>query len=230
MPENDDDDIRLLSKASFLGDIPKVRELLANGISPNGIPSEGWSPLHGAIENLELEIVNILLSVGADPDLRDNSHWTPLFHVVNVACDAASQADESLPDPQGLRVIASLLRSSANPNLLSQVPRGNRSYASYPAKLAREYAQEELAVLLDQAAAENTRSLLKRIKCRPNKKLFKYYVRDSQIPVANVLKVLSHGMSSVEILNEFPDLKLADIQACLAFASQYIDRIEVSEE
>ena len=44
-------------------------------------------------------------------------------------------------------------------------------------------------------------------------------VRGLRITVYEVLDYLASGMSSAEILNDFPDLTAADIHACLAYAA-----------
>lgn len=45
-------------------------------------------------------------------------------------------------------------------------------------------------------------------------------IRGMRITVANVLEMLAGGMSKKEILEDFPYLEEADIDACLSFASQ----------
>lgn len=44
-------------------------------------------------------------------------------------------------------------------------------------------------------------------------------IRGLRITVSDVLEYLASGMSYDEILADFPDLTLEDIQACLAFAA-----------
>ena len=44
-------------------------------------------------------------------------------------------------------------------------------------------------------------------------------VRGLRITVYEVLEYLASGMTSADILNDFPDLTAADIQACLAYAA-----------
>jgi uncharacterized protein (DUF433 family) len=38
-----------------------------------------------------------------------------------------------------------------------------------------------------------------------------------------ILEMLAKNVSITEILEDFPDLELADIQACLIFAARYTD-------
>ena len=44
-------------------------------------------------------------------------------------------------------------------------------------------------------------------------------VRGLRITVYEVLEYLASGMTSVDIVHDFPDLTVADIQACLAYAA-----------
>jgi uncharacterized protein (DUF433 family) len=44
-------------------------------------------------------------------------------------------------------------------------------------------------------------------------------VRGTRITVGDVLSYLAGGMSEAEVLADFPQLKLEDIRACLAFAA-----------
>ena len=44
-------------------------------------------------------------------------------------------------------------------------------------------------------------------------------IRGMRITVYEVIDYLASGMTSAEILRDFPDLTTADIQACLAYAA-----------
>jgi uncharacterized protein (DUF433 family) len=44
-------------------------------------------------------------------------------------------------------------------------------------------------------------------------------IRGLRIPVVSILKMMASGMSPEEILREYPDLVLEDIQACLEYAA-----------
>jgi uncharacterized protein (DUF433 family) len=48
-------------------------------------------------------------------------------------------------------------------------------------------------------------------------------IRGMRIRVTDILEMLSENVSITEILEDFPDLELADIQACLVFAARRID-------
>jgi uncharacterized protein (DUF433 family) len=48
-------------------------------------------------------------------------------------------------------------------------------------------------------------------------------IRGMRIRVVDVLDLLASGLSAREVLEELPDLELADIQASLRFASQRVN-------
>jgi len=57
------------------------------------------------------------------------------------------------------------------------------------------------------------------IKINPNKRFGKPCVRDTRITVYDVLGWLAAGMNYDEIIEDFPELTIEDIQACLAYAA-----------
>lgn len=57
------------------------------------------------------------------------------------------------------------------------------------------------------------------IKRNPNKRFGKPCVRETRITVYDVLGWLAAGMTNEEIIEDFPELKQDDIQACLAYAA-----------
>lgn len=74
---------------------------------------------------------------------------------------------------------------------------------------------------------------LQRITSRPDVFGGKPIVRDLRISVELVLSLLAQGESSAAILEDYPGLDQADINACLAYAHAVIahdriDRIAVS--
>ena len=48
-------------------------------------------------------------------------------------------------------------------------------------------------------------------------------IRGMRIRVADVLALLANGLTQEEVRQEFPDLELEDVQACLKFAGQRFD-------
>jgi uncharacterized protein (DUF433 family) len=57
------------------------------------------------------------------------------------------------------------------------------------------------------------------ITTEPGKRSGKPCIRGMRMTVTDVLEYLAGGMTEQEILEEFPDLTLEDIKACLAFAA-----------
>ena len=58
-----------------------------------------------------------------------------------------------------------------------------------------------------------------RITIDPARRSGKPCIRDTRIAVYDILDYLASGMSEGEILNDFPELDVQDIRACLAFAA-----------
>ncbi len=48
-------------------------------------------------------------------------------------------------------------------------------------------------------------------------------IRGMRIRVKDVLDMLAEGATEEEILEDFPDLEVEDIRACLAYAARYFD-------
>jgi len=58
-----------------------------------------------------------------------------------------------------------------------------------------------------------------RITIDPAKRGGKPCIRNLRITVYDVLEYLASGMSESEIVEDFPDLTVDDVRACLAFAA-----------
>jgi len=67
-----------------------------------------------------------------------------------------------------------------------------------------------------------------RIVIDPQIRSGKPCIKGTRIAVADVLDYLGGGMTSAEILDDFPDLKAEDIQACLSFAAERERRLTVA--
>lgn len=52
-------------------------------------------------------------------------------------------------------------------------------------------------------------------------------VRGTRITVADIFDYLGGGMTVAEVLDDFPDLTAADIQACFAFAADRDRRLNI---
>ncbi len=64
-----------------------------------------------------------------------------------------------------------------------------------------------------------TMSYRNRITIEPEKRGGKPCIRGLRITVYDILEYLAGGMTEQQILEDFPDLELDDIRACLAFAA-----------
>ena len=64
--------------------------------------------------------------------------------------------------------------------------------------------------------------LLTRITINPEILFGKPSIRNMRYPVSMILDLLSAGMTNEEILEDYPDLELEDIKACLWFASKLV--------
>ncbi len=58
-----------------------------------------------------------------------------------------------------------------------------------------------------------------RITLDPGKRGGRPCIRGLRITVYDVLSMLADGMTETEIVEDFPELEVADIRACLAFAA-----------
>lgn len=66
----------------------------------------------------------------------------------------------------------------------------------------------------------NREELLARISIDPNICFGKPCIRGHRIWVSLILDFLASGMSAAEIVEEYPDLEEADIQACIAYGAE----------
>ena len=67
----------------------------------------------------------------------------------------------------------------------------------------------------------NKASLLERITQTPGKCGGRPCIRGMRIRVSDILETLADNVSAAEILADFPDLEIEDIQACLLFAAKF---------
>jgi uncharacterized protein (DUF433 family) len=67
-----------------------------------------------------------------------------------------------------------------------------------------------------------------RITIDPRIRSGKPCIKGTRIAVADVLDYLGGGMTTSDILGDFPDLTAEDIQACLTFAAERERRLTVA--
>lgn len=88
------------------GDIDRVRSLLADGRDPNipdtSVPSGSASPLYLAAVHGHLDIIQALVSAGADVDIKNAEGWTPLHYAAHYAAPG---------------MVQTLLNAGADPNV-----------------------------------------------------------------------------------------------------------------
>eukprot|EP01124_Arcella_intermedia_P017909 TRINITY_DN24892_c0_g1_i1.p1 TRINITY_DN24892_c0_g1~~TRINITY_DN24892_c0_g1_i1.p1 ORF type:complete len:444 (+),score=112.93 TRINITY_DN24892_c0_g1_i1:20-1351(+) len=65
------------------GDSLNVKLLINNGEDPNTRSKEGWGLLHGCCINDDPELIEFLLSKGAQLEMKDNGGYTPLHYAAN---------------------------------------------------------------------------------------------------------------------------------------------------
>jgi hypothetical protein len=84
-------------------DVASMKRMLDAGLDPNAHDSAGYTPLVAAARAGNGEMIRLLTSRGADPNLRDAAvnAWTPLLHAIHKSQPAA---------------IAALLDAGADPN------------------------------------------------------------------------------------------------------------------
>ena len=68
-------------------------------------------------------------------------------------------------------------------------------------------------------------AIIDRIVINPEIRSGKPIIKGTRITVTDILEYLAGGMSVEEILLDFPDLNLEDIQAVLAFAAEQERRL-----
>ncbi len=65
-----------------------------------------------------------------------------------------------------------------------------------------------------------TQSLINRITINPDVCHGKPTIRGLRYPVENMLELMASGMSTEELLSDYPDLQKEDFLACLEYAAK----------
>lgn len=71
-------------------------------------------------------------------------------------------------------------------------------------------------------------NILKYIEIDPSKRFGKPIVKGTRISVYDVLNWMANGMDKKEIMDDFPELKEEQINACLAYAAQREQKINIA--
>ena len=92
-------------------DKERTQKLLAHGANVNLQDVDGDTPLHGAAQNGNVEIINLLLDKGANPNTKNKLGGTPLMWAAVYGNDDAARlllkrgADPSLKDNDGITAL-----------------------------------------------------------------------------------------------------------------------------
>lgn len=94
------------------GDLEGVRRSVSRGARVNEEKSEaGWTALHWAGTNGNVDLAVYLLSVGADPNAQDDTGWTPTLaagyrgDAVMLRAMVAAGGDVAAVDPRGMNAL-----------------------------------------------------------------------------------------------------------------------------
>lgn len=92
-------------------DKERVQKLLASGANVNVQDGDGDTPLHGAAQSGNVEIISLLLDKGANPNAKNKLGGTPLMWAASFGNDDAARlllkrgADPSLKDNDGITAV-----------------------------------------------------------------------------------------------------------------------------
>lgn len=70
-------------------------------------------------------------------------------------------------------------------------------------------------------------NLLERITVNPAVMVGKPTIRGMRITVEQILKALANGLTTDQLLEDFPNLEKDDIKACLFYATELVDQERV---
>jgi uncharacterized protein (DUF433 family) len=80
----------------------------------------------------------------------------------------------------------------------------------------KEPVRKEINIMKDQ-------ELLQRIAVNPKVLVGKPVIKGTRLTVEYVLNLLAHGATVEEIINEYKGLTQEDIQACILFATRFME-------
>lgn len=100
--------------AASVGDVRRVRRLVAEGVDPDTSDEDGVTALMAAAFAAQAGVVRALLDAGADPDAQDASGLTALMNAVI----ANGELDLQASHPIFVQIAVELLASGADPTLV----------------------------------------------------------------------------------------------------------------
>ena len=68
---------------------------------------------------------------------------------------------------------------------------------------------------------------MERVEVDPDIMTGKPVIKGTRVPVEKVVKLLAHGMSVREVLEEYPNLEEADVRAALEYAAETLEEESV---
>ncbi len=132
-----------LCAAAWGGDAERVRDLVLLGADIECVNDMGNTPLHLAVEQLDVDVARTLLELGADVNKHTpGSGWTPIVHAAEGICDAGTQ----MASPPDASMILLLLSYGAD------VTRGTDE-GKTALMYAREYGNKMVEEVLIRAGA-----------------------------------------------------------------------------
>lgn len=135
-------------KAASHGHLDVLRLLLDRGVKIDQIKSqallEATHPAHPIRDDILTEVINFLLSLGADVNIKDEIGWTPLLHAVLGNSEPA--------------ILRTLLASGADVNARCECPGYSDGGWSALMLAAQDQSSEIIKILLSTGADINARN------------------------------------------------------------------------
>lgn len=113
-----------LSDAALDGNLTTVKRLIEEGAAIDAV-GDTWNPLHAAIENEQVEVVELLLRSGANVEVS-NCGMTPLEHAVDISVDGTIQSGGK-PGEEPIEIIQLLLDYGASRHSALELAKKYRS-------------------------------------------------------------------------------------------------------
>ncbi len=205
-----------LCHGASIGDINSIKIMLAR-VSPDtcGIESPLSTPLMKAAYYGHTEAVKLLLSRGAQPNLKSSAGWTALHYALKpIATDGPYLQILSDTDLKKSKEIALLLlKNKADPNIIGT------EESVHPLKLAAEFGDLEMVQLLVKYGAKeitddnhlNGASHIALMKKKPD--ILKYFVTQPEFSIDAKLRTVpaEEGISLLHLAVLKEEMAVAEI-------------------